>query len=57
MPIGGYKITPLLTAVFTGMTVKESICARKSLGKDADEIVLRGSFVFHVKIKLAVHGL
>lgn len=50
-------LTPFLTSIFTGGAVKESVRARESLVKDADEVVLHGGFVFHVKTKLTVHSL
>ena len=56
MPISGCKINPLLASVLTGGTVKIGICTGISLVKNADKVVLHGGFVFHVKIKLAVHG-
>ena len=57
MPVLAGKIDPLLAAVLTGGTVKPGIGAGKSLIQDADEVVFHGSFMFHIKIELAVHSL
>ena len=56
MPVGDYKINSFLAAIFTGRTVKVSVCVRINLVEYADEIVFHGGFVFRVEIKLAVHG-
>ena len=55
MPIGGSKINPLLASVLPGRTIKIGICTGISLVKDADKVVLHSGFMFHVKIKLAIH--
>ncbi len=56
MPVGGCKINPFLAAVTACRTVKVSINARIGLVKDADEVILHGCLVLHIKAELTVHG-
>ena len=56
MPVSGCKINPFLAAVTTCRAVKVSINARIGLIKDADEVILHGRLVLHIKVELTVHG-
>ena len=56
MPVGVNEIHPFLTAVFAGGTVKVGIGTGIGLVDETDQVILHGSFMFHIEIKLAVHG-
>lgn len=49
------EIHSFLASVLTGGTVKVSVGTRIVLVDETNEVILHGSFMFHVEIKLAVH--
>ena len=57
VPVGIEEIHPFLAAVLTGRAVKVGVGTRIGQIDETDQVILHGNFVFHVKIKLAVHGL
>ena len=56
MPVSANKIHLFLAAVLTGRSVEVGVGPRISLVDETDQVILHGSFMFHVEIKLAVHG-
>ena len=56
MPVSVNEVHPFLAAVLAGRAVEIGIGAWIGLVGGTDQIVFHGGFVFHVEIKLAVHG-
>ena len=56
MPVSTNEIHPFLTAVLAGRAVEIGVGAGLGLVNETNQVILHGSFMFHVEIKLAVHG-
>lgn len=50
------EIHPFLAAVLADRAVEIGVGTRINLGDETDQVILHGSFMFHVEIKMAVHG-
>lgn len=56
MPVDIQEIHSFLDPILTGRAVKVGVGSRIGLVNKANQVVFHGGFVFHVEIKLAVHG-
>ena len=56
MPVNVSEIHPFLVAVLAGRAVEIGVGAGIGLANETDQVILHGTFMFHVEIKLAVHG-
>ena len=55
MPVSSKKIHPFLAAVISGGTVKIGVGTWIGLIDESNQVVLQGSFMLHVEVKLPVH--
>ena len=57
MPIRIDKINPFLGAITAGWTIKISICIWVCLVNEINKIIFHSRFLFHIEMKLTIHGL